>query len=220
MAIMRDIEVFRHERELDHFFATSETSSILDSWHVTEGWERAARIFGSRSVLNEKPDGFYFIPIFGGNHWTLAAIQKIERFKKGTILDSLDNSNTTSLIHDAIRNMFIIGGGRFEWHCINSLPQVEIECGLRVIVAIKRIVTILKEGGKMEEGIRSATLHGEFGIERPYNSMSIGREAAEIIGKFRNYLWTGPVGIRNVRENTNALLTGQSSKRKRRRKQK
>jgi len=68
MATMRAIEVFRHENSNNYFFASAEASSILNSWNVTEGWERAARVFGSRLVLNRKPDGIYFIPLFGGNH--------------------------------------------------------------------------------------------------------------------------------------------------------
>ena len=220
MAIMRAIEVFRHEREDHHFFATAETSSILESWQPTEGWERAARIFGSRTVLNEKPDGFYFLPIFGDNHWTLAIVQKIGRYKTGTVIDSLGASCSTSAIHDKINAMFIVGGGHFDWNCVVSIPQMEMECGLRVIIAIARITSTLKSGETLETGIRNATLQNEFGINRPYNSMIIRREAADIIGRFRNYMWTGPVGIRINRGNTLELSVDQTRKRKRRRRRK
>jgi len=57
------------------------------------------------------------------------------------MLDSLGTSSTTYAIHDAITNMFIVGGGRFDLQCSNCLSQEEMECGLRVIVAIKRIIS-------------------------------------------------------------------------------
>ena len=219
MAIMRAIEVFRHESVNNHFFATAEASSILTSWNVTEGWERAARIFGSRIVLNSKPDGFYFIPLFGGNHWTLAVVQKIGCYRKGIMLDSLGLSHTTYAIHDAIKNMFILeGGGRFDWQCSNCFSQTEMECGLRVIIAIKRIISALQEHQNIDRAIRAATLQDEFGENRRYDSMLIRREAAEVIGSFRSNMWTGPVGIRN-----NQGTPGNDSangKRKRRRRKK
>jgi len=114
--------------------------------------------------------------------------------------------------------MFIIGGGRFDWQCSNCLSQTDMECGLRVIVTIKRILLALQEDRDIDRAIRKATLQDEFGENRIYDSMFIRREAAEIIGSFRSNMWTGPVGIRNHRGTPGN--DNENGKRKRRRKKK
>jgi len=220
MGVMRAIEVFRHEADTNHYFASSEAQSILNSWSPTEGWERAARIFGSRFVMANKPNGFYFIPVFDSGHWSLAIIQKIGRFKQGYMVDSLGTSSTNQPFNRKIEDMFRVHGGRFDWNNCSSIRQQEYECGLRMIIAILRIRKSPREGLTLEEGIHSATLRGEYNSETMYDSMKIRREAAIVIGRYEHTMWTGPVRIRNIRNEATTNDAGGNQKVKRRRRRK
>jgi len=216
MGVMRAIEVFRNEADTGHFFASAEANSILQVWSPTEGWERGARIFGSRIVMTTKPDGFYFIPIFDDNHWTLALVQKQGRFKKGFMIDSLGTSSINHPINSKLKDLFRVHGGRFDWHSCRSVRQQEYECGLRMITAILRIRTSLREGRTIEEGIVNATLMGEVNLENAYDSMKIRREAATVIGRYERTMWTGPVRMRNSTNGTLDDTTGVKRKTRRR----
>jgi len=221
MGAMRAIEVFRNEANTNHYFASTEASAILNNWSPVQGWERAARMFGSRLVMTTKPDGYYFIPIFDEGHWTLAVIQKIGRFKRGFIVDSLGASSTIRPINRKLEDLFRVHGGRFDWHSCESIRQQENECGLRMVVAILRTRKALREGLSLEEGIRRATLREEYNSERIYDSMKIRIEAARIIGSYNCTMWTGPVRLRNSsNEGGRQAEKGTGRKRKRRRKRK
>jgi len=220
MGVMRAIEVFRNEALQNHFFASAESSSILNAWSPTEGWERAARIFGSRRVLTSKPNGIYFIPIFDEGHWTLAVINKIGRFKKAYMIDSLGSSSHKLTVNTKIEDFFKVKGGRFEWNTCISVRQQEYECGLRMITSIIRMVTALREGVTFEECVQRATLQEEYVGETRYNSMDIRREAARVIAKYDHTMWTGPVRLRESQNEMREGSHGISKKRKRTRNKK
>jgi len=219
MGVMRAIEVFRNEALSDHFFASAESCSIFNEWSPTEGWERAARIFGSRRVMTMKPSGIYFIPIFDEGHWTLAVIQKIGRFKKAFMIDSLGTSSHQLAVNNKLEELFKVNGGRFEWHTCISVRQQEYECGLRMITSIMRIVAALREGRNFEESIQKATLQGDYVESNEYNPMEIRREAAQVIARYDRTMWTGPIRIcvnhNDEREESNAVK--KKKKRRRRR---
>ena len=224
MGIRRAIEVFRSRRIKGCYFANAEATEIMDDWSATQGWERAARMFGSQEVICNKPDGFYFIPIFEGSvrsgHWTVMIIKKRGRFKRGYTIDSLGISSHNGRIHDKISELFQGTNGRFDWITCTTRRQSEVECGPRVINSIHEALESIHRGETFKNVILEATL-----LRRPhedYDVTGIREKAAQIISSFLPRMWTNPVRVDRTRATgkriTNFAADTTPRKRKRRRK--
>ena len=192
MAIRRAIEVFHHENRTDHFFANPEAKSILEGWAPSQGWRRAARIFGSQQVICRKPDGKYFIPIFEGKdtagHWTVVIVHKQGNHRRGYILDSLGKTNLNSPILQQIKDLFKCARSSFAWSAPACFPQTEVECGSRAIMHKARLIEECRKGHLMETSLEKASL---VNIEKDtYSAMDVRESAAEIIGRFERNMWT------------------------------
>ena len=226
MGIRRAIEVFRNRNVQNCFFANAEARDILEDWNTTQGWERAARMFGSHEVLCNKPDGFYFIPLFEGNersgHWTVAIIRKLGRHKWGYVCDSLGMSSCSGIIHTKIKELFQGPRDRFDWNECTSRQQSEVECGPRTIIAIHNAIESIGRNDPVETIILKATLMR--GLEEEYDAKKIREKAANIISRFLPSMWTGPIRVNRNRttgrEINNTAGDGNEPPRKKRRRRK
>ena len=219
MAIRRAIEVFRHENRTDNFFANPEAKSILEGWAPSQGWRRAARIFGSQQAICHKPDGKYFIPIFEGEdtagHWTVVIVHKRGNNRRGYILDSLGKANLKSPILNTIKDLFKCARSYFAWSAPACFQQTEVECGARAIMHIARLIEECRKGHPMEISLEKASLvHIE---EDAYSAMDIRESAAEIIGRFERNMWTNPIRVGRTESSDNAEGAGEHHKKKKRR---
>jgi len=217
MAIRRAIEVFRHRNNAHHYFANPEANSILESWESTQGWRRAARMFGCHRVICDKPNGIYFIPIFEGKavagYWVTAIIHKQGRHRRGYIMDSLGNANTHAPIFRKIQELFKSNSSSFAWTSIPCFPQVEVECGPRTIMHIAQVLEELDKGSSLDVCMEKAALLNA----NSYSALSIRESAANIIGRFKSEMWTNPVQIGGMQENCESRGTSSRPKRNKRR---
>ena len=111
--------------------------------------------------MSRKPDGIYCIPIFSGaenaGHWHLVVIHKCRRNYLGWILDSLNTETGDDIIHRKIATAFCPGRNTFRWETRSCLPQVELECGIRVLSGILDIANGLQNDDSIADCILSAS---------------------------------------------------------------
>jgi len=219
MAVRRAIEVFRHRNNVNHYFANPEANSILECWESTQGWRRAARMFGCHRVICDKPNGIYFIPIFEGKevagHWITAIIHKQGRHRRGYIMDSLGNANPHAPIFRKIQELFKSTHSSFAWTSIPCFHQVEVECGPRTIMHIARVLEELDQGNSLEVCMEKAALLNTGSIS--HSASSIRESAASIIGRFESEMWTNPVRTGRAQDNRELGGTCSQPKRNKRR---
>jgi len=224
MGVRRAIEVFRNHSTENCYFANAEARNILEDWNATQGWERAARMFGSHEVLCNKPDGFYFIPLFDGDerfgHWTVIIVRKLGRHKWGHVCDSLGTSSCTGRIHTKIKELFQGPKDRFDWKECTARQQSEVECGPRIIVAIHNAIESIRRNDPVETVILEATLMKR--AEEEYDAKQIREKAANIISRFLPSMWTNPIRVNRDRATGRTLTntTDEGSPRKKRRRKK
>jgi len=206
MAVRRAIEVFRHRNTANHYFANPEAGLILESWESTQGWRRAARMFGCQRIICDKPNGLYFIPIFEGQesagHWITIIIQKQNRNRRGYIMNSLSSTNLNAPIFRKIENLFKSTHSYFSWTNIPCLQQTEVECGPRTIMHMAKVVEETQTGMMLQECMEKASLMN-IGSAR-YSAATVRTSAAEIIGAFESRMWTNPIRIGELQMTQNA----------------
>jgi len=112
--------------------------------------------------MDRKPDGIYFIPVFSGTqragHWHLVVINKSRRAYLGWILDSLNSESENTAIHRKIATAFCPGRNRLRWEVQACLPQVELECGIRVLSSIIDIANEIHNGNSIDSCVPLASL--------------------------------------------------------------
>jgi len=163
-------------------------------------------MFGSHEVVCNKPDGYYFLPLFAGSdrssHWAVAIIYYfiiIIRYKRGHICDSLGTSTHKDIIHTKINELFQGTNGRFEWNTCPARQQSEMECGPRIINSIHDTLTsISRNEESLENVILEATLMTR--PEEEYDAAKIREKAADIISRFLPSMWTNPIRVDRNRE--------------------
>jgi len=197
----KDIEISRTIAGRDTFLADQDAKILIQSYKLTDPWERFGRMFRSREVRARRPPGIYTIPMFwGGNgngHWSTIVIWRRGRRNRGYHLDSLGLSNTRGEMFDKIKSAFTGKRDRFSWITTKCWPQVESECGFRTVEAIRTICLERAAGTEVEACIRKASLEGNTGGEQ-YCSLDLRRKVALRV-----------TGI-ELRRNTNSRKTGKS----------
>jgi len=219
MGIRWAIEVLRHMKYQQMYFANPDISTLISDWSTTQGWTRIARAFGCRRVACNKPDGYYFLPLFEGSttsgHWFTVVVHKIGRFRVGYVIDSLGNSCTTSTLLQKIRDMFGGSDATFSWNSVLTKAQVEVECGPRSVQAIATIARNIHGGNDLQSSINSATLLTNE--NEPYDPNEIRRSTAHLLRQYRTNMWTNPVRVRTERD-SDPQQNGDQPRKKRRRK--
>jgi len=219
MAVRWAIEVFRNENKGNFYFANPEASSILEGWTSTQGWSRAARMFGCHRVICDKPNGLYFFPIFEGKHsaghWLTAIISKQGRNRKGYVMDSLGKANLNAPIFGKIKEMFKSTHSYFSWINVPCFPQVEMECGPRTIMHMAYTIREINNGNTLEACMEKASLMNQD--LSGYSASSVRESAAAIIGRFQSNMWTNPVRVGRIQESSASGETSSQVKRKKRR---
>jgi len=154
-------EVIRYWNRQSIFLGNGDSNTLIQNWESTHQWDSFARIFGSEQVMSRKPDGIYCIPIFSGaenaGHWHLVVIHKCRRNYLGWILDSLNTETGDDIIHRKIATAFCPGRNTFRWETRSCLPQVELECGIRVLSGILDIANGLQNDDSIADCILSAS---------------------------------------------------------------
>ena len=162
LAIMKSSEILRTWNVPDTYFGNADGYDILSQWSPQQNWNNFSRIFGSIGILDNKPHGNYFIPLFSGNvtagHWHLVIVEKRRNKCIGWLLDSLNNSSINSNIHRNIAMIFCPGRHRFTWKTQECRSQTELECGIRVIKSSMMIAKHIQNGNNLETGIQKASL--------------------------------------------------------------
>jgi len=161
MAMTKAIDVIRSWNRQNIFLGNGDSNTSIQNWESTHQWDSFARIFGSEQVMNRKPDGIYCIPIFSGaenaGHWHLVVIHKSRRNYLGWILDSLNTVTGDDIIHRKIATAFCPGRNTFRWGIHPCLPQIELECGIRVLSGILDIANGLQNDDSIANCILSAS---------------------------------------------------------------
>jgi len=70
----------------------------------------------------------------------------------------MGSSVTTGVTFDKIKNAFTGRRDRFQWISTECLPQVELECGFRVVEAVRVMCQELMEGRNVQDCIRRASM--------------------------------------------------------------
>jgi len=140
------------------FVACTEAVERISSWNATQGWERLASIFYNRDVIMRRPNGLYLIPVLENSHWYLIAIFKNRRLRKAAIIDSLGMGTSDTQVANQISQAFQPNRGSVRWTTPACRKQTNVECGSRVICAMKCLATGHASGLDFEESVRKASL--------------------------------------------------------------
>jgi len=191
------LETLRHKYCNENiYYASTEATSIIEDWTPAQGWFRFARIFRSRLVCHEKPDGLYLIPLFSGNtssgHWYLAAIFKLGRSKKGFIFDSLNTGSLNDPLLRKLTKAFAPGRGTVEWTAPTCIGQTQVECGPRTIATMLSLSDSIQRRETISNSVQKATLTGTYTTDT-YDELGIRRLAADLVGEFRSHMRTAPI---------------------------
>ena len=177
----KDIEISRAIAGTDTFLADQDATVLIQSYKLTDPWERFGRMFRSGDVRARKPPGVYLIPMFWGNtgngHWSTIVVWRCGRRNRGYHLDSLGTSNTKGEVFDKIKSAFTGRRDRFTWVTTKCWPQVESECGFRTVEAIRTICLERASGTEVEMCVRMASLEGNVGAQQ-YCSLDLRRKVA------------------------------------------
>jgi len=77
--MMKAVEVLRSNKLPNLYIATTEASNQIDSWRLNQTWMQFAKMFRSRDLIDNKPNGTYLIPMFSGGkgmgHWFLCVVR-------------------------------------------------------------------------------------------------------------------------------------------------
>jgi len=198
-AMTRAIEVLRSYKVQDVYFASAEAANQISSWRLTDGWTKFAKMFGSRTIMHNKLNGTYFIPLFSGDttmgHWSLCVVKKIsQRNIEAWCVDSLGTGNTTGPIHTKITTAFAPGRARLTWKSCRCRCQEEVECGPRTILAMKLILEGISSNMQMETCIEKATMTQYPHVN--YTPSKIREETAHLINLFTSDMITPPIRLR------------------------
>jgi len=195
----RDIDISRSLTGGNTFVADQDAAYLIQTYKLTDDWGRFGRMFRSAFVRNNKPPGLYMIPMFwganGGGHWSTIVIWRQGRRNRGYHIDSIGKSNTTGTIFEKIRCAFTGKRDRFTWVRTECRPQEELECGFRIVEAIRSICIGKKNGDDEELCIQKACRVGVVSGE--YCSLSLRRKVADRL--------TNREMVRNVREVKNMV---------------
>ena len=203
--MMKAVEVLRSYKLPNLYIATAEASNQIDSWRLNQTWTQFAKIFRSRDLIDNKPNGTYLIPMFSGGkgmgHWYLCVVQKIrQRFIKAWCIDSMGKGNIEQSIKQKIEGAFAPGRTTLQWEVCESRSQEELECGPRTVLAMKIIKEGMEKNIPVEVSIQLAALW-----QHPYNFHTpamIREDAAHFINQFTPAMITTPIQLRRRRNNT------------------
>jgi len=144
------------------YIANTGISTALQSWQPSHGWKTIAIYFRSITVINQKPNGTYIIPIFSGDvargHWSIAIICKQRASCRGWLLDSMGMGDTNTTVPKMIKKAFGRARLQCRWQNINCRVQKEVECGPRSIVGMINICNHLRNGESVETAVTKASL--------------------------------------------------------------
>ena len=187
MAITKAMDVIRSWNAPDMYIGHGDSTTMFNNWTHTQQWTVFGRIFKSERILTEKPHGIYFIPIFSGavqaGHWHLVVVQKSHRSCTGWILDSLNTEHEHSESHRKIETAFCPGRSRCTWHRKTCRLQTELECGIRVIYGVMKIIHSIRDGHNFQVALHNASL--ESIPTEDYVSTTIRGEVASLIDTHR-----------------------------------
>ena len=208
LTMMKAIEVLRSFNIPHTFYASAEASNQIGAWQTNQQWRFFAKIFGNRTVVENKLNGTYFIPIFSGvetgGHWSLCIIHKFRsRLVKGWCLDSLGSTNLDNYIARKIECAFMPGRGKFTWESCNCRRQEELECGPRTIFAMHSIQQSLSQNLPIDDCISIATLMDES--RHVLTPERIREKVAHLINKFNPDMVTPLIRIRSGRRQGNEI---------------
>jgi len=177
----RDIALTKQSAPPGIFFADQDAMIIINLFQLTQEWSRFGRMFRSTGVRSSKPSGQYIIPLFWGNHtnghWTVVIIWRIGRRNRGFHLDPMGKSSTTGTVFEKIKHAFTGRRDRFSWIETECFPQVELECGIRSVEAIRIFCEERSKGAEVQQCIQAASLR--TCTSENYNSINLRRKVAE-----------------------------------------
>jgi len=185
-----------------------EASNQIGAWQTNQQWKFFAKIFGNRTVVENKLNGTYFIPIFSGaetgGHWSLCIIHKFRsRLVKGWCLDFLGSTHLENYIARKIECEFMPGRGTFTWKPCSCRLQEELECGPRTIFAMHSIQQSLSQNLPIDDCISIATLMDES--RHILTPERIREKVAHLINKFHPDMVTPLIRIRSGRRQGNEI---------------
>lgn len=171
------------------FVACTEAVERIANWNTTQGWESFARIFYNRNVITRRPNGLYLIPILENSHWYLIAIFKRRRFRVAAVIDSLGRGSIDSQVTNLISQAFKPNRGNMRWMNPECRKQTNVECGSRVICAMKCLAAAHASGSNFEESVKHASLMDRV-PETEYDEMRIRTTAAHWTAQYRHSMRT------------------------------
>ena len=197
--MMKAVEVLRSFKIPSLYVASAEASNQINAWRINQTWTQFAKMFGSKDLIDTKPNGTYLIPMFSGGkgigHWFLFVIRKLRRrFSKAWCIDSMGKGNVERSLKQKIEQAFAPGRSTMKWEICESRSQEELECGPRTILAMRIIKEGMEKDLPMEDSIRLASMW-----QHPYNLHTptmIREEAAYLINRFTPAMITAPIRIR------------------------
>jgi len=208
--MMKAVEVIRSFKIPNLYIASAEASNQINAWQLHQTWTQFARMFGSKDLIDTKPNGAYLIPMFSGGkgmgHWFLLVIQKLRRrFSRAWCIDSMGKGNIGRNLKQKIEEAFAPGRSTLKWEICESRSQEELECGPRTILAMKIIKEGMEKNQPVEDSVRLAALW-----QHPYSlhtPVMIREEAAYLINQFTPAMITAPIRIRTRNRRNNDQQT-------------
>ena len=203
--MMKAIEVLRSYKVPNLHIATAEASNQITTGRPTQSWSDFARMFGSRALNDNKPNGVYLIPLFSGEtragHWYLCVVQKLgQRWMKGWCMDSLGQGSTSGNLFQKIEMAFAPGRAKLTWNTCQCRRQEELECGPRTIFAMKLVMEGMIRNMNFDDCVKQATLqHSPYNLHTP---IMIREKIAYLVNKYEPSMIT-PI-IRRRRRSLNA----------------
>jgi len=197
--MMKAIEILRSYKTPNLFIASAEASNQITAWSLTQTWTQFAKIFGSRDLYDNKPNGIYMIPMYSGGtgmgHWYLYVVHKIRRrFMKAWCLDSMGKGNIRNNMTQKISQAFAPGRATLQWETCECRHQEELECGPRTVLAMKIIKEGIERNIPVEDCVKKATLW-----QHPYQAHSpamVREDIAYFINEFNPSMITPPLRFR------------------------
>jgi len=200
--MMKAVEVIRSFKIPNLYIATAEASNQVAAWQLNQGWTQFAKMFRSRDLLDNKPNGTYLIPMYSGGtgmgHWYLLIVKKLRRrFVRAWCMDSMGKGHVNRSIRQKIEGAFAPGRTTLIWEECETRSQEELECGPRTILAMKIIKEGIEKSLPFETSIQKAALW-----QHPYNQhtpIMVREEIAHFINQYTPAMITQSIHPRRRR---------------------
>jgi len=195
------IEALRSFVTPDLYIASAEAANQIASWRLNQNWTSFARIFSSRSLIDNKLNGTYLIPMFSGDtssgHWFLIGVRKLGlRNMKAWCVDSLGTRGSINVnVALKIETAFAPGRAKLARQACQCRCQEELECDPRTVLAMRIIQQNLANAVPIEECIQIATMqHAPY---HGYTPATIREKVAYLVNRFMPSMIMPPIRLRN-----------------------